>query len=164
MADVKEGDLVVTAGLDGIYPKGLPVGRVTVVERAGPPYRRVLVAPVVDFSSLETVLVVLTPTDAAARGRRVKRDPSRGGDRARGPGRRRACWLARLRGRALFVDLPLVAVVYAALSGGQRRRPAGAARVAGLAQDAMRGGVWASAASRRASRGFSRASSARSSS
>jgi rod shape-determining protein MreC len=61
VADIQEGDLVVTAGIDGIYPKGLPVGRVTVVERAGLSYRRVLVTPVVDFSSLETVLIVLAP-------------------------------------------------------------------------------------------------------
>jgi rod shape-determining protein MreC len=61
VADVKSGDVVVTAGLDGVYPKGLPVGRVTVVERSGSSYRRVIVVPFVDFSSLEAVLVVLSP-------------------------------------------------------------------------------------------------------
>jgi rod shape-determining protein MreC len=60
-ASVVEGDVVITAGLDGIYPKGLRVGRITVVEKAGTAYRRVIVAPAVDFSSLETVLIVLTP-------------------------------------------------------------------------------------------------------
>jgi rod shape-determining protein MreC len=64
VADVKADDLVVTAGLDGVYPKGLPVGRVTVVERAGSSYRRVIVVPLVDFSSLEAVLVVLSPPPA----------------------------------------------------------------------------------------------------
>jgi len=61
VADVKSDDVVVTAGLDGVYPKGLLVGRVTVVERRGSSYRRVIVAPFVDFSSLEAVLVVLSP-------------------------------------------------------------------------------------------------------
>jgi len=61
VADLLVGDLVVTAGLEGVYPKGLPVGRVSVVERAGVSYRSVIVTPLVDFSSLETVLVVLGP-------------------------------------------------------------------------------------------------------
>jgi rod shape-determining protein MreC len=64
VADVKSDDVVVTAGLDGVYPKGLLVGRVTVVERQGTSYRRVIVAPFVDFSSLEAVLVVLSPPPA----------------------------------------------------------------------------------------------------
>ncbi len=61
VADIQEGDVVLTAGIDGVYPKGLAVGRVSVVERAGLSYRRVLVVPAVDFSSLETVLVVQSP-------------------------------------------------------------------------------------------------------
>ncbi len=61
VADVHEGDEVVTAGLDGVYPKGIRIGRVSRVERAGPSIRRVVVAPAVDFSSLELVLVVTTP-------------------------------------------------------------------------------------------------------
>lgn len=61
LADVKTDDIVVTAGLDGVYPKGLPVGRVTTVERVGSAYRRVVVVPFVDYSSLEAVLVVLDP-------------------------------------------------------------------------------------------------------
>lgn len=67
-ADIREGDLMVTAGLDGIYPKGLPVAQVTVVERAGVTYRQVIVTPLVDFSSLETVLVVLGPKTPATGG------------------------------------------------------------------------------------------------
>jgi rod shape-determining protein MreC len=64
VADVKADDIVVTAGLDGVYPKGLPVGRVTLVDRNGTSYRRVVVTPFVDFSSLEAVLVVLSPLPA----------------------------------------------------------------------------------------------------
>jgi rod shape-determining protein MreC len=60
-AEVTEGDTVVTAGIDGIYPQGLGVGRVERVERAGPAYRRVVVQPFADFSRLETVLVLLAP-------------------------------------------------------------------------------------------------------
>jgi rod shape-determining protein MreC len=61
VADLHEGDEVVTAGLDGVYPKGIRIGRVSRVERSGPSIRRVVVAPAVDFSSLELVLVVTAP-------------------------------------------------------------------------------------------------------
>jgi len=60
-ADLAEGDTVVTAGIDGVYPPGLAVGRVERVERSGTAYRRVTVRPFADFSRLETVLVLVGP-------------------------------------------------------------------------------------------------------
>jgi rod shape-determining protein MreC len=64
LADVVVGDVVVTSGIDGIFPKGFIIGRVEAVDRSGRAYRRITVRPAVDFSSLEEVLVVLTPTPA----------------------------------------------------------------------------------------------------
>ena len=64
VADVIVGDLVVTSGIDGIYPKGIVIGRVESVEKSGGAYKRITVKPAVDFTSLEEVLVVLTPTPA----------------------------------------------------------------------------------------------------
>ena len=64
IADVAVGDVVVTSGIDGIFPKGFIIGRVEAVDRSGRAYRRITVSPAVDFSSLEEVLVVLTPTPA----------------------------------------------------------------------------------------------------
>lgn len=61
-SDVVVGDLVVTSGIDGIYPKGFTIGHVDTVEKSGPAYKRITIKPEVDFSSLETVLVVLTPS------------------------------------------------------------------------------------------------------
>jgi rod shape-determining protein MreC len=61
-ADVAIGDLVVTSGIEGIFPKGFTIGRVDAVEKAGPAYKRISVKPAVNFSALEQVLVVLTPT------------------------------------------------------------------------------------------------------
>lgn len=61
VADVVEGDVVVSSGLDRIYPKGFVIGRVTKVEKSGTAYRGIWVEPAVDFTSLEDVLVVLTP-------------------------------------------------------------------------------------------------------
>ncbi len=62
--DVVAGDLIVTSGIDGIYPKGFAIGRVETVEKSGSAYKRITVKPAVDFSALENVLVVLTPTAA----------------------------------------------------------------------------------------------------
>lgn len=61
-ADVATGDLVVTSGIEGIFPKGFTIGRVDGVEKTGPAYKRITVKPAVDFSALEELLVVLTPT------------------------------------------------------------------------------------------------------
>jgi len=63
-SDVVVGDLVVTSGIDGIFPKGFTIGHVDTVEKSGPAYKRITIRPEVNFSSLETVLVVLTPTPA----------------------------------------------------------------------------------------------------
>jgi rod shape-determining protein MreC len=63
-SDVAVGDLVVTSGIDTIYPKGLAVGRIETVEKNGPAFKRIVVKPAVDFSQIEEVLVVLTPTPA----------------------------------------------------------------------------------------------------
>ena len=61
-SDVVVGDLVVTSGIDGIYPKGFSIGTVESVEKSGPAYRNITIKPAVNFSSLDTVLVVLTTT------------------------------------------------------------------------------------------------------
>ena len=63
-SDLTVGDLVVTSGIDAIYPKGLVVGRVESVEKNGPAFKRIVVKPAVDFSQIEEVLIVLTPTPA----------------------------------------------------------------------------------------------------
>lgn len=61
ISDVAVGDVVITSGIDGIYPKGFVIGRVETVEKAGNRYRSILIAPSVGFTRLEHVLVVLTP-------------------------------------------------------------------------------------------------------
>ena len=61
-ADIVVGDRVLTSGIEGIYPKGFVIGRIETVEKNGPAYKRIVVRTAVDFTSLEEVLVVLTPT------------------------------------------------------------------------------------------------------
>ena len=67
--EVKVGDIIVASGLDGVYPKGMPIGEVTgVVKRAAGIFQEVTVTPHVDFEKLEEVLVILTPPkDSLAR-------------------------------------------------------------------------------------------------
>lgn len=64
-ADVQVGDAVVTSGIDGIYPKGLVIGQIESLERGSGDFDAIVVRPVVDFSSVEAVLVVVTPPVAA---------------------------------------------------------------------------------------------------
>ena len=64
-ADVKTGDLVVTSGIDGIYPKGFVIGTVDQVDRGLGEYHGIAVRPAVDFLTLEEVLVVRTPPASA---------------------------------------------------------------------------------------------------
>jgi rod shape-determining protein MreC len=57
-ADVVVGDVVVTSGLDRLYPKGLVVGRVRFVGKGAGLFRDVRVEPSARFDRLEEVLVV----------------------------------------------------------------------------------------------------------
>jgi rod shape-determining protein MreC len=57
--DVAEGDLIVTSGLGGVFPKGLPVGSVRSVVRGGfSMFQTIEIAPAVDFSRIEEVMVL----------------------------------------------------------------------------------------------------------
>jgi rod shape-determining protein MreC len=62
--DVQVGDGLVTSGLDGIFPKGLPIGSVTAVDKRGQGlFQHAEVAPRVDFDQLEEVLVTRGPAN-----------------------------------------------------------------------------------------------------
>jgi rod shape-determining protein MreC len=59
-ADIKVGDAMITSGLDGIYPPGLPVAQVAAVERRGDSsFAQVLLAPIAQPDSTRHVLVLL---------------------------------------------------------------------------------------------------------
>lgn len=57
-ADVRPGDRVLTAGIDGVYPRGIPVGTVVSVEQGGQLFHRILLAPAVDFGALDQVYLL----------------------------------------------------------------------------------------------------------
>jgi rod shape-determining protein MreC len=65
IADVKVGDVIVTSGIDGIFPKGFPIGKVERVDQGNGVYKVIRVRTAVDFTSLEEVLVVKSPPSQA---------------------------------------------------------------------------------------------------
>ena len=58
--DVRTGDVVLTAGLAGIFPQGLPLGVVSGTQRGeGGLFQKINVKPAVDFGKLEEVLALI---------------------------------------------------------------------------------------------------------
>ncbi|MGD9876668.1 rod shape-determining protein MreC [Desulfococcus multivorans] len=59
--DLREGDIVVTSGLDGVFPKGLRIGTISqVIKQNSGIFQEVAVVPFVDFETIEEVLVILS--------------------------------------------------------------------------------------------------------
>jgi rod shape-determining protein MreC len=59
-SDIAVGDIVVTSGLGGVFPKGIAVGEVLNVEDIpGKLFKDIEIRPAVDFSKLEEVLIIL---------------------------------------------------------------------------------------------------------
>jgi rod shape-determining protein MreC len=57
--EVRPSDVIVTSGLDGIFPRGLLVGTIKTVKGEGPGmFLNVSISPAVDFRSLEQVLII----------------------------------------------------------------------------------------------------------
>ena len=69
--DVKEGDVVVSAGMSNIFPKGLLIGKVSYVDRMDVGlFIQIQVAPFVDFSKVEEVLVLTSATAQEPEGKK----------------------------------------------------------------------------------------------
>ena len=60
LADVQPGDRVLSAGIDGVYPRGIPIGLVTKAEPGQSLFKTVTVKPSVDFGTIEEVIVIHT--------------------------------------------------------------------------------------------------------
>lgn len=56
--DVRLGDEIVTAGIDGVFPRGIPIGQVTGIEPGHELFHRVEVRPHIDFALLDQVYVL----------------------------------------------------------------------------------------------------------
>jgi rod shape-determining protein MreC len=57
---VNAGDIVLSSGLDGVYPKGLVIGKVVDSHKGKTVFRSIKVQPIVDFVRLEEVSVLLS--------------------------------------------------------------------------------------------------------
>lgn len=55
--DVRPGDRVITAGIDGVFPRGIPIGTIASVAAGGDLFHEILVVPSVDLGSLSHAFV-----------------------------------------------------------------------------------------------------------
>jgi rod shape-determining protein MreC len=58
LEDVVEGDLIVTSGMDGIYPKGIAIGRVGSVRNGPRLFKIITVEPAANIDRLEEVFIL----------------------------------------------------------------------------------------------------------
>ncbi len=56
--EVVEGDLIVTSGMDGIYPKGIAIGRVASVRNGPRLFKLITVEPAANLDRLEEVFIL----------------------------------------------------------------------------------------------------------
>jgi len=65
-SEVNEGDIVITSGFGGSFPKGLVIGQVSGVSRRDyEMFQQAAVRPTVDFAGLEQVLIIINFTPIA---------------------------------------------------------------------------------------------------
>ena len=64
--EVNAGDILITSGLDGIFPKGLPVGKVVDSQKGKTGFRAIRVEPNADILRIEEALILLAPPKLAA--------------------------------------------------------------------------------------------------
>jgi rod shape-determining protein MreC len=58
LEEVVEGDLIVTSGMDGIYPKGIAIGRVASVRNGPRLFKLVTVEPAANLDRLEEIFIL----------------------------------------------------------------------------------------------------------
>jgi len=77
-ADVEVGDLLITSGLGGRFPRGYPVGRVSHISQdPGQPFLRVVAQPTADLDRVREVLLLMAPPKPpAVPNEQVDTDPS----------------------------------------------------------------------------------------
>ncbi|MCP2040658.1 rod shape-determining protein MreC [Neisseria sp. HSC-16F19] len=65
-ASLQPGDVLVTSGLDSVYPAGIPVAEVAEVDpRTGSPYYQVALKPAADYRQVRFLLVIPQQADPA---------------------------------------------------------------------------------------------------
>lgn len=87
-ADIRPGDLLVTSGMGGVFPKGYPVATVTDIGQQSSPFAKVAAVPTAKLESMREVLLVWSNSDPIPRFPAQARSPDdtvsgigpRGGD------------------------------------------------------------------------------------
>ena len=65
-SDVQKGDMIVTSGLGGVFPKGLPIGTVSsVIKTRRGMFQKIMINPSVNFSQLEYLIIIMKKTPLA---------------------------------------------------------------------------------------------------
>jgi len=83
--DIKIGDRVITSGMDGVFPKGLLLGKVIYIEPRTGMFQYIRVKPAVSFRSLESVFVLTSrsvPEEAVVKPVSPPRENTGAGKRA----------------------------------------------------------------------------------
>jgi len=79
-AEIAQGDVLVTSGIDGVYPRGLPVARVTKIERdSAYAFAKIACQPVAGIDQFREVLVLGKVEEAPAWSDESNRAAKRGG-------------------------------------------------------------------------------------
>jgi rod shape-determining protein MreC len=60
LTDVQKGDLITTAGIDGVFPKGIPIGHVVSAADSKELFKKIAIRPAVDFTDLNEVMIIHT--------------------------------------------------------------------------------------------------------
>jgi rod shape-determining protein MreC len=69
-ADVKEGDLLTTSGIDGVYPAGLQVARISHIERrVDISFARIHATPLAELKGRHVLVLQPTGIQAASKGK-----------------------------------------------------------------------------------------------
>jgi rod shape-determining protein MreC len=90
-ADIQNGDVFVTSGIDGTYPPGLTVAQVTSVEKnAAFVFAKIVAKPAAGVEKYRYVLLLPAPAAGAPRPEAKGEEPRKGKDRAPPRGRREA--------------------------------------------------------------------------
>lgn len=58
-ADIETGDLLISSGLDGTFPRGYPVAIVTTIKQTGDQFAYILAEPIAQLDKIRDVLIVL---------------------------------------------------------------------------------------------------------
>jgi rod shape-determining protein MreC len=56
--EIQIGESVITSGYDGLYPAGIPVGKIISISEDATVFKKIVVEPAFDFSDLDRVAVL----------------------------------------------------------------------------------------------------------